>query len=141
MKKKLITLAMTVGVLAGSAGYSSASAGERNLGYALGEMISAPFSFVVGGIKDIAKDPIQGTYNLTGRAASEAGRVVNGATNLITGNKYGAKFGEIDSWADNDVVKTAGWGVVFAPVAPWTYVEGLLGGTAIGVGSEILKKR
>lgn len=139
MRENLIALAMTAGILAGSA--NNALAGERDLGYALGEMLSAPFSFIVGGIKDIAKDPIQGTYNLTGRAASEAGRVVNGATYMITGDKYKAGFGEIAPWADNNVVKTAGWGVVFAPIAPWTYIGGGLGGGAIGAGSELLKNK
>ena len=115
----------------------------RDLGYALQETLGAPASFLVGAVRQAEKDPAQAIYDLTGRAASEAGRVVNGVTHMATGHRYEAEFGsaKIHPLADNHVVKAAGWGVVFAPIAPWSYVEGVAGGVVLGAGAEVLKKK
>jgi len=133
---KSVALASVV-LISGCAGN-----GGRDLGYALQETIGAPVSFVTGAARQALDNPFQAAYDLTGRAASEAGRVVNGATHLATGKKYEAEFGsaKIHSFADNHVVKMIGWGAVFAPVAaPWSYVEGVAGGAVLGAGGEFLK--
>jgi len=63
--------------------------------------------------------------------------------NALTGNKYNREVGEDGSLTSNMgcLPEAATAGVVLAPVAPWSYVEGMLGGGAIGaVGCYSMNK-
>jgi len=119
-----------------------ASCASKDIGYAVTETLGAPVSYLAGAAREIAKDPVQGFYNLPARAVSEAGRVVNGATHLATGQRYEAEFGgeKIHSLADNEAVRLGGWGAILAPVAFWSYLEGVFGGLFVGAGAEYFKK-
>tara|TARA_Y100000310_G_C20702929_1_gene831715 strand:- start:873 stop:1328 length:456 start_codon:yes stop_codon:yes gene_type:complete len=98
--------------------------GERDLDYAVGEIFSAPISFFAGAAKEFLEDPIAGAYHLTGRAATEAGRIANGATHLATGHRYEAKFGEVHPLVrNNPCINAAVLGVAFAPILPLTFLE------------------
>jgi|TARA_Y100000310_G_scaffold277344_1_gene295023 hypothetical protein len=124
--------ALTIG------GANVANSGERSLKYAAIETLGAPVSFVIGGAKDIGNNGFEGVYDLTGRAVSEVGRIVNGATHVITGNRYDAEFGEgIHPWADNHAVKLGGWGAViggvFFSLVNGALVEATAAGTATGL--------
>jgi hypothetical protein len=131
--KKLAVPALACAVLAGSVGV--ANSGERSLKYAAIETLGAPVSFVIGGAKDIGNNGFEGVYDLTGRAVSEVGRIVNGATHVITGNRYDAKFGEgIHPWADNHAVKLAGWGALGGSVLFRLVNGALVNATAAGAG-------
>ena len=134
MKKNLARIASSL-IIAGSLmGCANRDFGTDDFKYVAKETLGAPASFVLGAGKDIQKDPFQGTYNLTGRVVSEAGRVVNGILYPVTNLKYEAEFGgeKMHPMTDNNAVKAAGWGLVFAPAAPWSYVEGLAGGFGLG---------
>tara|TARA_Y100000034_G_scaffold90211_1_gene108659 strand:- start:1369 stop:1797 length:429 start_codon:yes stop_codon:yes gene_type:complete len=140
MRRSLLSLTVASGLALGACG----STGDRDFGYAAKETLGAPVSFLTGAARQAEKNPAQAIYDLTGRAVSEAGRVINGVAHMATGHKYEAEFGsvKIHPMADNDVVKAAGWGAVFAPVIPFlSYVESTLLFGTIGAGSEFLKRR
>ncbi|PIO07647.1 hypothetical protein COU59_02985 [Candidatus Pacearchaeota archaeon CG10_big_fil_rev_8_21_14_0_10_34_12] len=134
LTRRLVVPALAVTSLALGGCKTLSDINADDLKHSAREVVGAPVSFVVGAARQAEQDPFQAAYDLTGRAASEAGRVINGVLYPATRHKYEAEFGsaEIHPMADNNTVKMAGWGIVAAPVAAWSYVEGLLAGTGIG---------
>tara|TARA_Y100000296_G_scaffold87409_1_gene133211 strand:+ start:4769 stop:5197 length:429 start_codon:yes stop_codon:yes gene_type:complete len=133
MKKLRNTLVLSGAVLLGAC----ANSGDRDLGYALQETAGAPVSFLVGAARQAEKNPGKAVYDLTGRAVSEAGRVINGVTHMATGNRYDAEFGsaKIHPMADNNTVKLTGWGAVGGYFSGKTLL-GILSGFATGLGLD-----
>ncbi len=135
MGKNLVKIAGPLLAASLAAGCANGSVNLEDLKYSARGVIGAPASFVIGSLKDMQRDPAEGTYNLTGRAVSEAGRVVNGAFYPATKHKYEAELGseKIHPMADNNAVKMAGWGaVVLGPTTSLSYLESTLTGLGLG---------